>query len=212
MGAPEALSREKREAILNGAARVFADRGFEGASMSAITLAAGVSKGTIYQHFPGKAALFGAAVSRLCQAKLTHLFQDLRDGPDVAGTLADIGTRFVAMLTSEPALSIERIVISEADRFPELAEAFFQAGPAQAIATMARYLTEQVHAGRLIISDPAFAAEQFFMLCQTRVVLRARLRLPGQSSEAPHVVAEAVRVFLAAYGVQPGGAGALESG
>ncbi len=200
MAAPETLSREKREAILEGAARIFAARGYEGASMSTITAAAGVSKGTIYQHFPGKAALFGAAVARECERKLTHLFHDLGGSEDVAATLADVGTRFVAMLTSDVALAVERVVSSEADRFPELAETFFAAGPAKAIAAMAGYLAAQTEAGRLAVPDPAFAAEQFFTMCQTRVVMRARLRLPVAAEEAPRVVAAAVQMFLAVYG------------
>jgi TetR/AcrR family transcriptional regulator, mexJK operon transcriptional repressor len=201
LAAPETLSREKREAILDGAARIFAARGYEGASMSAITTAAAVSKGTIYQHFPGKAALFAATVARECDRKLAHLFHDLGTTEDVAATLQDIGTRFVAMLTSDVARAIERIVVSEADRFPELAVAFFDAGPARAIATMAHYLSAQTASGRLAVPDPAFAAEQFLTMCQTRVVMRAKLHMPVAANEAPRVVAAAVQMFLAVYGV-----------
>ena len=100
MGASAALSRDKREAILDGAAAVFAAHGYEGASMSMITAAAGVSKGTIYQHFAGKAALFGATVARECERSLAPLFQDPATLPDLAEALRDIGTRLVAMLTS----------------------------------------------------------------------------------------------------------------
>ena len=202
MAAPETLSREKREAILNGAAQIFAARGYEGASMSAITAAAAVSKGTIYQHFPGKAALFAATVARECDRKLAHLFHDLGTTEDVAATLLDIGTRFVAMLTSDVALAIDRIVVSEADRFPELAAIFFEAGPARAIATMAHYLSAQTLAGRLTVPDPAFAAEQFLTMCQTRIVMRAKLRLPVAAEESPRIVAAAVQMFLAVYGVK----------
>jgi len=201
LAAPETLSREKRDSILNGAAQIFAARGYEGASMSAITAAAAVSKGTIYQHFPGKAALFAATVARECDRKLAHLFHDLGTTEDVAATLLDIGTRFVAMLTSDIALSIDRIVVSEADRFPELAAIFFDAGPARAIATMANYLSAQTEAGRLAVPDPAFAAEQFLTMCQTRVVMRAKLRLPVAAEESPRVVAAAVQMFLAVYSV-----------
>ena len=202
MAAPETLSREKRDSILNGAAQIFAARGYEGASMSAITAAAAVSKGTIYQHFPGKAALFAATVARECDRKLAHLFHNLGTTEDVTATLLDIGTRFVAMLTSDVALSIDRIVVSEADRFPELAKIFFDSGPARAIATMASYLSAQTAAGRLAVPDPAFAAEQFLTMCQTRVVMRAKLRLPVAAEESPRVVAAAVQMFLAVYGVK----------
>ncbi|HTZ70576.1 MAG TPA: TetR/AcrR family transcriptional regulator [Acetobacteraceae bacterium] len=199
MAAPEALSREKREAILDGATRIFADRGYEGASMSMITAAAGVSKGTIYQHFGGKAALFGATIGRECEQRLVHLFATLDDSRDVAETLHSIGTRFLSMLTDPAIVAVERAVASEAERFPELAQAFFASGPARAIGAMARYLKSQAEVGRLRIPDAPFAAEQFFSLCQTRVVLRTRLRLPVPAGEAERVIDEAVRVFLAAY-------------
>jgi AcrR family transcriptional regulator len=200
MATLEALSREKREVILNGAVRVFAERGYEGASMSMITAAAGVSKGTIYQHFAGKAALFGAAVGRACEQRLAHIFQDVDSAPDVAASLREIGTRMVNAMTEGNVLAIERVVTAEAAHFPELAELFFAAGPARGIATMANYLARQAQAGRMVVPDPAFAAEQFFMLCQTRVVMRTRLRMKVDVADISRVVEEAVRVFLAAYG------------
>lgn len=198
-GAMEHLSAEKREAILDGAARVFAERGYEGASMSAITAAAGVSKGTIYQHFEGKAALFGAAVARECDRSVGEAFRTAGPDAGLRQTLTDIGERFLAMLTSPAALAVERIVTSEAARFPELARAFWEAGPARGIALMAGFLAAQAEAGALVVPDPAFAAEQFFMLCQTRVVMRTRLGLTHDAGDVGRVVAEAVEVFLRAY-------------
>ncbi|OUI97095.1 TetR family transcriptional regulator, partial [Acetobacter orientalis] len=50
-------SEAKRQQILAGAKVVFADHGFEGASMSAIARQAGVSKGTLYNYFTNKADL-----------------------------------------------------------------------------------------------------------------------------------------------------------
>lgn len=48
---------EKRRAILAAAARLIADEGYGGASMSAIAAACGISKGNIYHYYPGKEAL-----------------------------------------------------------------------------------------------------------------------------------------------------------
>ncbi len=199
MGASAALSRDKHEAILTGAAAVFAAHGYEGASMSMITAAAGVSKGTIYQHFSGKAALFGAAVGRECESRLAPLFKDNATANDLATALRHIGTRFVDMLTSPEGLAIERSVMAEARRFPELAEAFMAAGPARAIAKMAALLAAYNRTGELAIADADFAAEQFFMLCQTRIVMRTRLGLPVAPGDAARSVDEAVTVFLKAY-------------
>ena len=53
----------KRQAILDGAIRVFTEKGYDVASMDSIAEAAGVSKRTIYNHFPSKELLFQAIVA-----------------------------------------------------------------------------------------------------------------------------------------------------
>jgi AcrR family transcriptional regulator len=45
-------------AILAAARALFAERGFEGASIDDIALAAGVAKGAVYHHYPSKEAIF----------------------------------------------------------------------------------------------------------------------------------------------------------
>lgn len=200
--AADALSPEKRAQILDGAALVFASDGYEGASMSRIAAGAGVSKGTLYNHFPGKAALFSACIGQECARHLAQVFADaVHDGaPETV--LRQIGLRMVRMLMSKAGRDIYRVVISEAAKFPELARAFFEAGPSRGIHRLADWLAEETRRGRLLVADPEFAAEQFFTLCQTRVVLRQRLMLdpaptPG---EAERVVDEAVAMFLRTYG------------
>src|SRR2546425_1463591 len=48
---------ERRARILDGAARVFAERGYEAASLDEIAEAAGISKPVIYDHFDSKREL-----------------------------------------------------------------------------------------------------------------------------------------------------------
>lgn len=48
---------ERRELILGGAMRVFAERGYEAASMGEIARAGGITPAVIYDHFPAKAEL-----------------------------------------------------------------------------------------------------------------------------------------------------------
>ena len=205
MPAPEALSREKRTAILDGAGRVFASHGYEGASMADITRAAGVSKGTIYHHFAGKAELFGAYVAQQCASNLAPLFKGAQPDGDIGANLRDIGLRMVHLLLSPAGLVVDRIVISEARRFPELARAFYDAGPARAIAALSGWLETQIAQGHLAIEDPEFAAEQFFSLCQHPAILRCKLGLVPSMDQAAieRVVDAAVSVFIKAYGSAP---------
>ena len=51
-------SQETRERILDAALRVFAERGYDGASVTQICEQAGVSKGALYHHYPTKQTVF----------------------------------------------------------------------------------------------------------------------------------------------------------
>ncbi|GAB2759566.1 TetR/AcrR family transcriptional regulator [Sinomonas soli] len=51
---------ERRRAILDAAAGLFAAQGYAGASLEDLGAAAGVSGPAIYRHFPGKQAVLGA--------------------------------------------------------------------------------------------------------------------------------------------------------
>ena len=191
----------KRIQILDGAARVFAQDGYEGASMSRIAAEASVSKGTLYNYFTCKAELFADYVQRDCTRLLTQIFDDLDYARAAEETLAQIGRRMIAMLVSEAALVMHRMVVAEAEKFPELACSFYQAGPARAVENLAAYLRHLNAEGRLDVPDAVFGAEQFFALIQTRVYMKRQLRLAEMPSPAQidHVVESAVRLFLRGY-------------
>jgi AcrR family transcriptional regulator len=200
----ELLSPEKRDQILRGAAAVFSRDGYEGASVARIAQEAGVSKGTLYNHFDSKAAMFAAWVAGECAERLAVLFADGGGEEDPAPALAAIGTRMIGMMLSFAGETIYRMVISEAGKFPELARAFFDAGPSRAIGFLSARLSDWTARGMLEVADPDFAAEQFFTLCQTRIVMRKKLHLLGEPTEdeIAHVVDEAVRMFLNTYGTR----------
>ena len=193
----------KRSQILEGAARVFACNGYEGASMSRIALEAGVSKGTLYNYFPGKAELFAAYMHGMCTRWIVLAFDELdRDTPP-ADVLHHIGRRMTSMLLSDAGLVIYRMVVAEAEKFPELAQAFYAEGPARGMSHLSAYLRRSTEAGRLRVTDCEFAAEQFFALIQTKLSMQRRLHLIAMPSEAQieQVVTRAVDLFMRGYGV-----------
>ncbi|MDQ2804866.1 MAG: TetR/AcrR family transcriptional regulator [Pseudomonadota bacterium] len=202
----ETLSSEKRAQILAGAAAVFASDGYEGASMSRIAAEAGVSKGTLYNHFPSKAALFAAYVERQCERNLWPIFDGLDHAGDPAAVLRGIGLRMVQLFMSPIGVTIYRVVASEAAKFPELARTFYASGPEQAIRHLAGWLAEETRRGRLTVPDAEFAADQFLALCQTRLGLRRRLLLLDEAppDEVERVVDASVAMFLRMYGGAPG--------
>ena len=202
----DALSADKRRQILAGAAAVFSRDGYEGASVARIASEAGVSKGTMYNYFESKAEMFSAWVHDECGCKLSVLFADEGAEEDVATALRALGRRVIAMMLSATGRTVYRVVVSEAYKFPELAELFYEAGPRRAIAALAARLTRDTERAKLTVVDAEFAAEQFFALCQSRIIMRRNLHLHVDVTEDAicQVVDEAVRMFLNTYAARPG--------
>jgi TetR/AcrR family transcriptional repressor of mexJK operon len=202
-GGQDSLSPERRQAILDGAGRIFARDGYEGASMAQIAREVGVSKGTLYNYFPSKAALFSSFVADGCDRTLKTVFGDPEENAALDIILRRLGGAILEMMLSPFRQAIHCMVMSEAGKFPELARGFFEAGPQRALSYCADWLRQEDARGRLVVPDPAFAAEQFFALCQTKLVMRSRLRLieTADPAEVEQVVEGAITVFLKAFAV-----------
>jgi AcrR family transcriptional regulator len=71
---PERRRQQTREHLLAAAAKVFAERGFHGATLDAVAAAAGFSKGAVYSNFKNKEDLFLA----LLEASYSTEMQSLR--------------------------------------------------------------------------------------------------------------------------------------
>ncbi|WP_025252407.1 TetR/AcrR family transcriptional regulator [Corynebacterium vitaeruminis] len=56
--------KERREQLVSIGREVFAERGFDGASVEEIAARAGVSKPVVYEHFGGKEGLYAVVVDR----------------------------------------------------------------------------------------------------------------------------------------------------
>lgn len=85
-------AQRTRRRVLVAAAGVFAQRGFARASMAEILDAAGVTKGALYFHFPGKEALAKAVVQEQFQNPgFAALDGDGADGDAEAGDPGEDG-------------------------------------------------------------------------------------------------------------------------
>ena len=202
MSESEMLSPEKQEQILRGAAAVFAEDGYEGASMSRIAARAGVSKGTLYNYFDGKAEMFAAWMAQECGRSLTRMFNPEATDGEIPAVLRGIGLQMLSVMISPIGITMHRMAVSESQKFPELARAFYDAGPARATQHMADWLRLQTGAGRLVIDDHEFAAQQFFALCQTRLGILRNCGMLEEVNQAAieRVVDGAVAMFLCYYG------------
>src|SRR3954466_15709440 len=85
----EKLTRERRReltrnALLEAARHVFAQRGFAGASLEEIAETAGFTRGAIYKNFENKEELFFAVIQRRIDAQLSRFREVLAEDRSAA--------------------------------------------------------------------------------------------------------------------------------
>ena len=199
-------SARKRRAILDAATGVFLDSGYLGASMDDIASRARVSKQTVYKQFSSKESLFVEVVSSMtdeASARVHNEVPDLQDGEDVAHYLQMYAVRQLGVVLTPRLMRLRRLVIGEAGRFPELARVLYERGPQSAMEAFARSLEGLASRNVLAIDDPVAAASHFNWLVMSAPLSKAMLlgddAIPKPAALRRHA-AEAVRVFLAAYG------------
>jgi len=89
--------RATRAHVIEVATRLFAEHGYEGTSIEAVQAGSGVSRGSLYHHFPGKEALFWAVLEEV-GARVGQQGMDLaRDAPDPLAVLRIGGLAWIRM-------------------------------------------------------------------------------------------------------------------
>ena len=165
-----------RDKILDVATEIFLKEGFGATSVEAVVARARISKRTFYHRFTDKANLFEAVVRRLIEQWMTPIEAELVEHQvPLEEVLRHLAQRMLAAALSPEALALYRILIAEAQRFPELARIMDEQGAARGIARIAALLAHEAKAGRLAVGDPTFAAEQLISL----VVAAPRRRALG---------------------------------
>ena len=74
--------RERREQLIGIGRSIFADKGFEGATVEEIAARAGVSKPVVYEHFGGKEGLYAVVVDREIERLLGAITASLTTAGD----------------------------------------------------------------------------------------------------------------------------------
>ena len=201
-------SARKRAAILDAARDLFLQRGYGGTSMDDVAARAGVSKQTVYKNFADKQRLFTEVITSdvgqvddSTQAQMAAM----PDTDDVPGDLRVFARWHLTHVMQPSRLRLRRMLIGEADRFPELAQTWYASGPEQSCAEFARWFTTWGRRGLLRVPDPLLAAQHFNWLVLS-IPLNKAMAYPVDEplfteAELHHYADEAVRVFLAAYGV-----------
>jgi AcrR family transcriptional regulator len=76
-----------RAHLIDAATRLFAVHGYDGTSIEAVLAASGVSRGSLYHHFPGKDALFWAVLEGVAVRFGSQVADATRDAQDPVAEL-----------------------------------------------------------------------------------------------------------------------------
>jgi TetR/AcrR family transcriptional regulator, mexJK operon transcriptional repressor len=185
--APRRGGRPSREAaavlgehILDIATELFLAQGYGATSIEAVAQRARISKRTFYHRFPDKAALFDAVVRRIVAKIRPPAGTPLYEGGSVEAILRRLARLMLRAALTPMALALGRLMMAEAQRFPELAAIAAREGTrAEAVGHIATLLEREAGAG----SRARFAAEQFLNLVIT-VPQRRALGLGEPMTEA----------------------------
>ncbi|MER7457440.1 TetR/AcrR family transcriptional regulator [Micromonospora sp. NPDC126480] len=196
----------KRRTILDAALAEFLEHGYLGAGMDRVATRAGASKVTVYAHFADKQALFEAVFTQAVAdaERAGSAFVDaLAESDDLPRDLRAFAREHIVTVTRPHLVRLRRMLIGEAGRFPDLARAWHRAAPERGHATLAAVITRLTRRGLLRAPDPLLAAQHLNYLILSVPLNEAMfaVRDTFPTAELDRWADEAVRVFLAAYGV-----------
>jgi AcrR family transcriptional regulator len=200
------LAGEVDERILNAARRVFLEHGLSGASIDEIASLARAGKPTIYARFPSKEALFTAVVMRNVSTIVGRFEGHVPTGRTIEERLTRFGVTLLGWALAGDTVDLMRVGISEARRFPDLANGVQGMARQCGERTVGRLLSEVAQTDGLG-ALPAFAPERLAMTTQCfmdlvfkPMIMRALFgeRLETLRAEIEAHVASRVAFFLAA--------------
>lgn len=197
-------SDRKRKALL-AATEVFLDKGYDCTSMDDVAAKAAVSKPTVYKYFSDKERLFAEIVGATTGEidDLVRLVaESVVEKTSVDSGLIVLARRFMSALMQPRILQLRRLVMANAERFPDVGRSWYEQSFERVLATLAIRFQDLAHRRLLQVNDPLLAANHFVGMLLCTPIDKAMFTGDNSSSpeELERYAVAAVRAFLAGYG------------
>lgn len=200
--APQRLTDRKREAIVRAAVEEFRSAGYEATSMDRIAAVAGVSKRTVYNHFPSKEELFALILEELWQSSVASVELPYRADQPLDVQLLQLLRQKLDLLGDANFIDLARVAMAEIIHSPERAQAIVcRMGEKES--GVSAWIRAASADGRLREVDPEFAGHQLQGLVKSfafwpQVTMG---QAPLAPDERTRVAESAVAMFLGFYAV-----------
>jgi TetR/AcrR family transcriptional regulator of autoinduction and epiphytic fitness len=199
---PQRLTDRKREAIVRAAVEEFRSAGYEATSMDRIAAVAGVSKRTVYNHFPSKEELFALILEELWQSSVASVELPYRADQPLDVQLLQLLRQKLDLLGDANFIDLARVAMAEIIHSPERAQAIVcRMGEKES--GVSAWIRAAIADGRLRQVDPEFAGHQLQGLVKSfafwpQVTMG---QAPLAQAERTRVAESAVAMFLGFYAV-----------
>lgn len=123
---------DRREALLDAAARLFAERGFAGVSIEDLGAAAGVSGPAVYRHFENKQAVLAALLIDVSEGLLTGGRECVADAATPRSALESLIAFHVDFALAEPDViraqdrDLDSLAVADASRVRTLQRTYVE--------------------------------------------------------------------------------------
>ena len=194
------LTDRKRKAIVDAAIAEFRENGFESTSMDKIAATAGVSKRTVYNHFPSKDELFAEILLQLWESSSARMAIPYRGAEPLRGQLLALLEQKMQMLSDGNFLDLARVAIAETIHSPQRAQEMV-ARLSEKDTGVSGWIRAAQLDGKIKPVDPAFASQLVQGQLKTfsfwpQVTMSQPLL---NETEQQRVLETAVDMFLAYY-------------
>ena len=194
----------KRREIVEAAAALFVEQGYDRASMSAISERLGGSKATLYGYFRSKEELLRAVLEYDVASEAASVLEDFPDGEHLRDALIRLGVRYLTQRLSDLPIANIRTVANQPDD-STIGRDFYEKVLLPAWGRLATSFESLMEQGRLRRADPWTAAMHWKGLNEGETLEK---RLLGASrgpdaAEIERVATLAADAFLRIYGPLP---------
>ncbi len=195
----------KRQEIIQAAAKIFEEFGFERASMSKICSKVGGSKTTLYNYFSSKEELFFEVVSISNSQEFDFTFEVLNSSEEIENVdaqLREFGKRFLSFLYSPKLIKLRRLTISQSG-ITDLGKITYNNRILKSRDLVSKYLAKAMEAKKIKQTDTVVAARHLYGLLESELMYQFLFQIDVEYSkqDMDDMVDRAVEAFMAAYGI-----------
>ena len=189
---------KKRQSIIDAANQAFQDEGYDNTSMDRIAEVAGASKRTVYNQFASKELLFEAVIedSMAAASALKAIPYDSKQS--LEAQLREFAQAKTKLLEDPAWMGLMKVGMGVFVRDPDLARRTM-AQAAEGENHLALWLEGASDDGRLLVAEPALAAQVFWALISGAIFWPQALTGPMDARLADTLIDECIRVFLEGY-------------